>query len=52
MSKIQDKLDKATGALLSVGEARQDCPKHKTPDLKRRFVLRLNRKGKPRIEKR
>ena len=49
--KTQDKLDKATRALLGMGPVPDKVPpKFTKADLKRKFRLRLNRKGKGRIE--
>ena len=48
--KTQKKLDKATRALLGMGPVPDKDPKFTKADLKRKFRLRINRKGKGRIE--
>ena len=48
--KTQDKLDKATRALLGMGEVPHQRQKYTVADLKRKFIMRTNRKGKARIE--
>ena len=49
--KTQDKLDRAVRALLGMGAVpKQEPPKFTKEDLKRRFRMRLDRKGRARIE--
>lgn len=47
--KTQKKLDKAVRALLSMDAVPHERPKYTIADLKRKFVLRLKRSGKPEI---
>ncbi|MCY4610507.1 MAG: hypothetical protein OXC38_02190 [Gammaproteobacteria bacterium] len=44
--RTQAKLDKATRALLGMGPAPDKDPKFTKADLKRKFRLRVDRKGK------
>ena len=48
--KIQTKLDKAMRALLNMDAVPHERPKHTKNDLKRKFVLRLKRSGKPEMK--
>ena len=48
----QDKLDRAVRALLDMDSGPHERPEHTKADLKRRFVMRIKRKAKPRIEER
>ena len=48
---VQDKIDKAINALINAGKP----PNHESPeptkeDLERKFVMRVDRKGKPTIK--
>ena len=46
----KDKLDKATKALLGMGSATHTAPTFTQRDLDRRFRMRVDRKGKGKIE--
>ncbi|MCY4129526.1 MAG: hypothetical protein OXG15_09860 [Gammaproteobacteria bacterium] len=48
--KLQRKLDRAMRALLNMNAVPHERPKFTKDDLKRKFVLRLKRNGKPEMK--